>query len=355
MSVKVCLIVVMLWATGLQAQGFAGLGGTAQGFALPQRGPGFAFPADHGPHPGFRIEWWYLTGNLIDEQNRPYGFQWTLFRSALRPTDTQGWHSPQIWMGHSALTTPTEHFFAERLSRGGIGTAGVVADPFQAWIDDWHMTSLGGPDALDQMRVTARGIDFTYDLTLEASGPLVLHGENGFSVKSADGRASHYYSQPFYKISGQIQTNSGPQQVSGTAWLDREWSSQPLQESQTGWDWVALTFSDGTRLMAAQLRDDGPGYRIGTWIDAKGQPTALSDTDLTLTPVSLAQAGPATVPVRWRITVPSKAIDVTIDALNPQAWMATSTAYWEGPVRVSGSHDGVGYLEMTGYDATAGH
>jgi predicted secreted hydrolase len=24
----------------------------------------FVFPEDHGPHPGFRNEWWYVTGNL---------------------------------------------------------------------------------------------------------------------------------------------------------------------------------------------------------------------------------------------------------------------------------------------------
>jgi predicted secreted hydrolase len=35
--------------------------------------------------------------------------------------------------------------------------------------------------------------------------------------------------------------------------------------------------------------------------------------------------------------------------LNPRAWMGTSFAYWEGPIRFHGSHEGVGYLELTGY------
>ena len=46
----------------------------------------------------------------------------------------------------------------------------------------------------------------------------------------------------------------------------------------------------------------------------------------------------------------SKGVDVTVTALNEDAWMATSIPYWEGPVTVTGSHQGIGYLEMTGYD-----
>ena len=42
-------------------------------------------------------------------------------------------------------------------------------------------------------------------------------------------------------------------------------------------------------------------------------------------------------------------MDVTVRALNAQAWMEVTPPYWEGPVVVSGSHTGRGYLEMTGY------
>ena len=52
------------------AQGFAGLGESADGFASVVPGRTFAFPADHGPHPEFRIEWWYVTANLADAQWR---------------------------------------------------------------------------------------------------------------------------------------------------------------------------------------------------------------------------------------------------------------------------------------------
>ena len=64
-------------------QGFAGLGESADGFAPVVPGRTFAFPADHGPHPAFRIEWWYVTANLKDSSGTAYGAQWTLFRQAV--------------------------------------------------------------------------------------------------------------------------------------------------------------------------------------------------------------------------------------------------------------------------------
>ena len=116
----------LCWGTSwAKAQGFAGLGREAADFAQPQRGYQFEFPRDHGAHPDFQIEWWYLTANLTDTTGRDLGLQWTLFRTALAPEERPGWDSPRVWMGHAAVTTPTQHFVAERLARGGGGQAGA--------------------------------------------------------------------------------------------------------------------------------------------------------------------------------------------------------------------------------------
>jgi len=327
------------------AQGFAGLGTEADGFSVPERGTILEFPRDHGPHPDFRIEWWYLTANLRGEDGTEYGLQWTLFRSALQPQTTDGWTDPQLWMGHAAVTTPDVHYVSERLARGGIGQAGVTAEPFDAWIDDW--TLRGSFDAL-QMR--ASGTDFSYDMTLDADGPLVFHGDQGYSVKSAEGQASYYYSQPNYDISGVLRLPGGDVTVTGTAWLDREWSSQPLSETQTGWDWFSLSLDSGDKVMAFQLRQsDGSVYTSGTWIGADGQTVPLSNGDFTPAPLDTTQVAGRQVPTRWRFDMPARDIGLIIEAQNAQSWMDVSVQYWEGPVTISGSHTGRGYLEMTGY------
>ncbi|TCP62303.1 putative secreted hydrolase [Rhodovulum bhavnagarense] len=335
------------------AQGFAGMARDAEGYGLPQRGQRLAFPIDHGAHPDFRIEWWYLTANLEAPDGTPYGIQWTLFRNALAPGNPgTGWSSSQAWMGHAALTDETAHRGAMRIARGGIGQAGVTTAPFAAWIDEWRMQGIAPPgeDPLSALSLTAQGADFGYDLQLAAEGPLVLHGEEGFSVKAESGQASYYYSQPFYRVTGRLDLPDGAVAVTGQAWLDREWSSQPLAEDQNGWDWFSLHFEDGSKLMAFQLRGEGTAFRSGTWIAADGSATPLSDDALALRPLSETQVAGRRIPTRWRLALPAHGVDITITALRGDAWMDTMVPYWEGPVRVNGTHAGTGYLEMTGYE-----
>ncbi|ETX14398.1 iron ABC transporter permease [Roseivivax halodurans JCM 10272] len=346
-------LLCVVFAGPASAQGFAGLGADAGAdFAMPNPERELTFPADHFAHPGYRIEWWYLTATLEGADGREYGAQWTLFRSALSPTMADGWETNQIWLGHAAVTTPDAHRFAERYARGGIGQAGI-SDPFAAFIDDWSMTSAADPeeDPLDVLSLTARGSDFAYALELTAEGPLVRHGEDGYSVKSPEGQASHYYSQPFYTVEGTLDLPSGEVEVTGKAWLDREWSSQPLAANQSGWDWFSLSFDSGAKLMGFGLRTDEQGthFTSATWIEDDGTTETYGDGALALTPLRTASVEGRSIPVEWRLVLPDRGLDVTTQPLNPQAWMGTSFPYWEGPISIAGSHSGRGYLEMTGY------
>ncbi|MEJ6393346.1 lipocalin-like domain-containing protein [Gymnodinialimonas sp. 2305UL16-5] len=346
------IFALLMMLSQANAQGFAGLGTAADGFAVPERNPAFTFPDDHGPHPAYRIEWWYLTATLEGADGRDYGVQWTLFRSALAPETSRDWTAPQLFMGHAGVTTPDAHFSAERLARGGIGQAGVTAHPFMARIDDWQMisTTTDG-DAYDALHLTARGADFAYDLALSAEGPLIFHGESGYSVKSAEGQASYYYSQPFYSVAGTLDLPEGRVAVTGTAWLDREWSSQPLSANQRGWDWFSLQFEDGSRMMAFGLRDTaGDWFTSATWIAPDGTTESYGDGYVTLTPRTWTEVAGREVPTAWRLSFPERGIEIETIPLNPQAWMNTSFAYWEGPITFTGSHTGRGYLEMTGYE-----
>jgi predicted secreted hydrolase len=329
------------------AQGFYGLAGTSGDFALPEPGPTFRFPADHGPHPAFRIEWWYVTANLEAPDGAPMGVQWTLFRSALSAAERGGGTRPQVWMGHAALTTRDTHGAAERLGRGGIGQAGVRTTPFEAWIDDWTMA---GPD-LSHVRLRAATADWAYDISLDTDRPFVPQGEGGYSIKSDSGQASYYYSQPFYRAEGTLTFPDGPVPVTGKAWLDREWSSAPLTESQTGWDWFSLHLGTGEKVMAYRLRDrDAAPFTPATWIAPDGTPTPYRDGAVGAEPLEAAKVAGREIPVRWRLRLPDRGLDVAVEAINRECWMDLAFPYWEGPVRVSGSHDGIGYLEMTGYE-----
>ncbi|NNL19188.1 MAG: iron ABC transporter permease [Boseongicola sp.] len=346
MSVKAFLTIFVFLCTppALLAQGFAGMGADAEGYALPSPDTRFSFPKDHAAHNDFRIEWWYVTAVLNDEEGQLYGTQWTLFRNAIRPT---GRDQDQIWLGHAAVSTPKGHFYSERLARGDNGQASVTATPFRAEIDEWAMH---GPDPNNAI-LTAQGSDFYYKLDLRSEAPFVPQGDKGFSRKSAQGLASHYYSQPFYEASGVIELPDGPIAVTGKAWMDREWSSQPLSPTQTGWDWFSLHLDSGDKLMGYQLRDtDADNYVVGTWITSDGVPRPLEPGDLVMRPTDWANVAGREVPVAWTVRLEKHTVNVSIEAVYPQSWMPTLVPYWEGPVMVNGSHSGNGYLEMTGYE-----
>jgi predicted secreted hydrolase len=336
-----------------RAQGFAGLGGSGQGFAPVVPGKVFSFPADHGPHPDFRIEWWYVTANLVDATGAALGVQWTLFRQAMKAgAQAQGWANQQIWMGHAAVTTADVHRYSETFARGGVGQAGADASPFHAWIDAWDMRGLMPISDIDiaPLELSASGADFSYALRLDAISPLVLEGDAGYSRKSAREQASYYYSQPFFKVSGKVTVGGKPLQVTGQAWMDREWSSQPLAPDQTGWDWLALHLNSGDRLMLYRMRQtDGWNYRTGNWITPDGKTEQISSSDIKMTPAAFTQIGARKLPTAWRIELPARNFSIDTKPLNPLSWMGTSFSYWEGPISFSGSHSGVGYLELTGY------
>jgi predicted secreted hydrolase len=335
------------------AQGFAGLGMDGSGFTSVTPGKIFSFPGDLGPHPDYRIEWWYVTANLADSAGVGYGVQWTLFRQASRPgAPQQGWANQQIWMGHAAVTRADLHRYSETFARGGVGQAGVEAKPYLAWIDAWQMRGLDqmGDMTIAPLELSASGADFSYALRLDADQALVLQGDAGYSRKSARGQASYYFSQPFFKATGRIIIDDKPVDVSGRAWMDREWSSQPLASDQIGWDWFSLHLNNGEKLMLFRLRQtDGNNYCSGNWISRDGKTEQIASADISMTPMGATEVEGRKIPTAWRINIPARGLAIESIPLNANSWMGTSFPYWEGPISFRGSHAGVGYLELTGY------
>ncbi len=348
LSAALAVMIASVAGRGL-AGGFAGLGDDGAGFAQVVPGKQIAFPADFGAHPAYRIEWWYVTANLKDAVGTPYGVQWTLFRQALAPgAEQDGFANQEVWMGHAAVTDAASHRFSETLARGGIGQAGVVSEPFKAWIDDWAFADVAGqPGALT---LSADGDAFSYALSLTTDRAPVLQGEQGYSRKSERGQASYYFSQPFFEVSGSLTLDGRKIDVTGKAWMDREWSSQPLAKDQKGWDWFSLHLEQGEKLMLFRLRgENGAAFRSGSWIGADGSVTPLSADDIVLTPGDVRDVAGRKIPVSWTVEVKSRGLSIETIPLNPQSYMDTAFPYWEGPIRFRGSQQGEGYLEMTGY------
>lgn len=359
-AVFLLLMALLVGPASAQGDPYQVLRSTGEGYASVVPGRVFAFPADHLAHPDYRIEWWYLTANLKDDAGRHWGLQWTLFRQAMSPaTDTEGWDSNQIWMAHAAITTPDGHRHEQRFARGGVGQAEVRLEDgaFAAWLDDWSLSGDGAAMLPGRLRFTVG--EAVIDMQLASDTPPVLQGKGGFSQKSAQGQASYYYSQPHIAVSGSVTLDGKPTTLTGTGWLDREWSSQPLADNQQGWDWFSLHLGDGHALMVYRLRhDDGKHWLSGSWVapDGSARTLAADEIELTVldtrrvrTPTSANPEATRDLPLSWRVSLPGLKREWTVRALIDDQWMGGRFPYWEGVVLVDEGASGVGYLELTGY------
>ncbi|MDG4552732.1 MAG: lipocalin-like domain-containing protein [Candidatus Competibacter sp.] len=327
----------------------------------------FIFPADHGPHPEFRNEWWYVTGNLTDAGGRQFGYQLTLFRIALAPITPvmdSAWRTNQVYMGHFALTDVADnrHRAFERFSRDAMGLAGAQAAPLRVWLEDWELASTG-PEPFP-LRVRAHQDDIAVDLMLDTAKPLILQGEQGLSQKSAEpGNASYYYSYTRLPTHGTVRLDGQTFAIHGASWLDREWSTSALGPEQSGWDWFALQLDDERDLMFYRLRRKDGGvdpFSKGVLVAADGSPRALRWNAVDLQPVGewVSSKTGDRYPAGWRLRVPTENLDLTVTPKIADQEMRLTVRYWEGAVAVGGragdrAVTGQGYLEMTRDESAA--
>ena len=293
----------------------------------------FVFPRDHGAHPDYRTEWWYVTGWLDGGPSGPVGFQITFFRA--RPEEESNnpsrFNPRQIILAHAALADPSRGRLLtdQRAARAGFSLAHAELDRTGVWVDDWRLELEG-----EQYQARIAGRDIEIDLTLFAGKP-VLQGEAGFSRKGhRPEEASYYYSQPQLRAVGKVNGRD----LTGNAWLDHEWSSAYLAPEAGGWDWCGINLSDGSSFMAFQMRDrkggvhyaaPGTSFKVlRTWTSPRTgveYPVSMQVNDLRLEPL--------------------------MDDQEFDARAATGTIYWEGAVTAYRGEAAVGrgYLELTGY------
>ena len=334
-----------------------------------------AFPRDEGSHPDFRIEWWYVTGQLDDGASKvkaPLGFQVTFFRvrTGLAASNPSSFAPRQVLFAHAALADPVSGklHHAQRSARTGFDLAYAREGSLDVKLDDWSIRQV----APGRYATQVHGEGFDFELTLASTQPPLLQGERGFSRKGPDPRAaSYYYSLPQLAVSGEVTVSGARRKVSGRAWFDHEWSSDYVDEDALGWDWLGVNLTDGGALMAFRMRDRRGGERWASATLRSPAPGGAGEAKFA-GPGELTTFGPeavhwtplqswrsprtgVTYPVQWRVQVGDRRYRVEPLLLDAEldSRPTTGILYWEGPIRLideaTGKEAGRGYLELTGY------
>ena len=325
------------------------------------------FPLDHGAHPDTRTEWWYVTGRL-QAQAETFGFQVTFFRAR---TDVPADHpsrfaARQILFAHAALSDLPQRRLRhdQRIARSGFGIAEAAVEDTRVRLRDWRFERSGPESAgVYRAQVASDRAGFGLDLRLAVTQPVLLQGGQGYSHKGPlDSQASHYYSQPQLRVSGELLRDGQRRAVTGSAWLDHEWSNTYMPPEAVGWDWIGINLDDGGALMAFRMRrrEGGTLWAAGSHRTADGTLRVFEGPDaLRFTPGKrwTSPASGASYPVQWQIDTPAGRYEVRalLEAQELDSRGSTGSIYWEGLSELfdagSGRRLGTGYLEMTGYAA----
>jgi predicted secreted hydrolase len=329
----------------------------AQEFAAVVPGLRLEYPRDHGAHPEFRTEWWYVTGWLDRPDGGPLGFQVTFFRvrTGLGESSASAFAPRQLLFAHAALSDPQAGrlLHAEKAARAGMGLAGAEPGRGEVWIDEWSLRA-----ERQDWRARVVAADFSFDLRLAATQPPMANGRGGYSQKSPDPKhASYYYSIPQLRVTGELRHGDAEIAVRGHAWLDHEWSSEYLPAGAVGWDWAGINLADGGALMAFRMRDAAGAslWAGGSWRRPDGSLQVFEPDEVQFLPLRRWRS-PRTG-AAWPVALQLRAgpHDLTLEPLMDDqeldARASVGAIYWEGAVRARnrGAEAGRGYLELTGY------
>jgi predicted secreted hydrolase len=317
-----------------------------------------AFPRDHGAHPDYRSEWWYATGWLATPDGKPLGFQVTFFRAATEHdrANPSKFAPDQLVIAHAALSDPAEGrlLHEQKAARAGFGLAYAKTGDADVKLENWTFKR----QADGAYRTRVEGADFTLDLVMTPTQAIMPQGEAGYSKKGPrPAQASHYYSEPQMKVSGSITRRGKPAAVSGSAWLDREWSSSYLDPGAQGWDWTGINLDDGSALMAFRIRgkDGGVLWSHAALRDPAGRVTDYPQQQISFTPARTWRSPRTNASYPVQMEIRTGDIRWTLTPLQDDQELdsraSTGSVYWEGAVEVSrdGRKAGRGYLELTGY------
>jgi predicted secreted hydrolase len=323
--------------------------------ALPPRR--LAFPADHGAHPEFRTEWWYITGHA-QSGGRSFGFQVTFFRSRVEGTQQMQskFAAKQLLFAHAAITDVQAKQLRhdDRIARAGFGIAQAALTDGNLRLRDWSLARENGA-----WHAVIPAGDFALDLRCAPTQPVLLQGDQGLSRKGPKPeQASYYYSEPQLAVSGRLTVQGRALEVTGKAWMDHEVSDEYLHPDAAGWDWIGMNLDDGSALMAFRIRgkDGGTLWDGGTFRSARGEQYVASRGEIEFSPQRrwTSPLSNASYPVEWLVRTPADIYTVraVVDNQELDSRGSTGAIYWEGLSDLldgNGKQVGRGYLEMTGY------
>lgn len=311
-----------------------------------------SLPHDFAFHMNYRHEWWRYVANVQDRNGNHYGVQWTFIRAEQgdKPNVSAGWQNSQLYIVQTVVTSQDKIWEAQRFARGGIGQAGMQAQKFKLWLDNWSWQGKGDQPLPGRLSVSTD--HFSFGLRHQEQNGWIIPGDHGYQLHyERIPLASYSVLAPEIPVSGTLTLDSGvPFNVRGTAWLEKSWGDNLMEADRLGWDWFMIPLDNGNTLLVNRYRDHEQIPKISALLLRKdGRQITFNSHQITMRALwPLDNVKGKRLPLRWQVVIPKEHIDLTLYALNRQDWHTFATSYWQGPIEVRGSHRGKGFMRLSG-------
>ena len=296
-------------------------------------------PRDDAPHESY-MEWWYYNGHLVTEGGDRYSFHFSIFVINALATHT---------VAHASFVDQQtgRHYASQKRTTGNPSRG--VENGFDFELGDWRMTGRDGND-----RLRASGDDFTFNLHLSGATAPVMQGGTGLLDFELAGK-SYYYSRPRMQISGAVKVGSEIRNVTGMGWFDHQWGD--FEVNQLGWDWFAIQLDDGSDIMIYQLFDSSGLPVLGSGTHTRDGLTSVltaEDFEVTVTDHWVSERTGIRYPMGWLMEIPGQSVSLRVAPVIRNSEfdgrVTSYMVYWEGAVDISGTQQGRGFVELSGYN-----
>ncbi|MCA8986061.1 MAG: hypothetical protein KDA78_00375, partial [Planctomycetaceae bacterium] len=301
-------------------------------------------PADLSPHLQGTLEWWYYNGHLTCG-HRQFGFHVAVFlintrRSGVFDMLPVPWVIPDWYLfAHASLTDCQSGKYSFALRRSLEALPAKSAGGYRVRVAD---CLIEGNEIRHDIGFSVQ--DARLELTLSPLKPVVLHGAEGM-VKRDEKNLSGHFSYTRLNATGTIHRGNLAENVSGSAWLDREFDKPDYLKWIGGWEWFAIQLDDGRDIMIYLNRNrehEMLSTSSITIINADGTSAVFTSAEFSASVMKTWVSSHTEInyPLCWRFQIPLLDLELEIEPVISHQEMDTrgvsGLIYWEGTCHVQG-------------------
>ncbi len=186
--------------------------------------------------------------------------------------------------------------------------------------------------------------------------PLLVGGPGFITVAS---KQTYYYSLTRLRTEGTLTLHGKQIAVTGLSWMDHQWAN--TRYSRDRWTWFSLQLDNGDDIVCFEYADQTGQAWLASISMKDGKQLHSEDVHFEHSDaVWKSKKTGAAYPLSWRITIPSRGIDLTASAVCGEQEVVFSTInYWEGPMEIAGTVQGKrvtgkGFMELVGIPSKYG-